>query len=181
MLYYINLSLKSHKNIPRDNSYIFQTLHGMFSVLEYQYGIAYETSTLQVFSSDEYAIYQLTKLIGANPSICDIMYVSSINNVDLTNYTSKWRSYSRYKIPTRKADRHIGDPLRRARMQYADSVNMLYFNIKSQSNKTSFRYYVNITEYDTNPNMPFDLVSNGYGVSTATKFYMLPICPVMSK
>jgi CRISPR-associated protein (Cas_Csy4) len=178
-MFYINLILRSNRSIPQDNSLVFQTLHGMFNTLnQYQYGIAYEKISLQVFVNDESAIYELIELI-LHSLLNDIVKISTVKTVDINNYDGVWKSYSRYKIPTRKADRSEGDLLRRKRMLYADETNMLYFNIKSKSNNTSFRYYIDIKKHFNPYELPTIIQSNGYGLATLTRPFMLPVCGVV--
>lgn len=152
-----------------DNSEIFKYLHGMFRRFEYfKFGIAFPKNYIQVFANDSSYLELLVEEINSIESMMELCYVSKILEIDTSTFTGTWKSYTRFKIPTRKADSTENHRRRFARLLQADSSNMLYFN----TSKT--RYYINILEYDTNPFGSDEILSNTYGIARATSMFCVP-------
>lgn len=88
-----------------------------------------------------------------------------------TDFKGKWRSYSRYRIPSSKSDRN-GTNLRERRLVEAQGLPC--FCLKSESTKQSFTLRIKIGE-ESGPSKYFNL--NGYGLSSAKAPVALPDLP----
>lgn len=84
-----------------------------------------------------------------------------------------WLSYRRYRIPTRKAERHPDGNLRLRRMQAADVAQLPYFAMSSTSTGQCWRLYIQAE----NVAVPGDFAPDGYGLARASQPFGLPVLP----
>lgn len=128
-----------------------------------------------VFCDDSFDMLEIVNEMKANERLTFVCKLSDIKNVD-TNSIKQWLIQYHKRIPTRKADRRPGAPLRRAIMQQLDEQmdngSATFVNITSSS-KQSYRYYL-VNEYVSAPDT-VTITPNGYGFSNSTTKFALPV------
>lgn len=174
-LYYTDIVHTRFNEIQVDNSLLFNTLHKIFAsddCVYSKFGLVFIKNNVRIFSDSKDSLESLHEILEKNTIINSFRY-TKINFVDLDPYTGNWISFVKFKIPTRKADRHNGSPLRRKRLILADeSEDIFYRNVKSSTNKTNFRYYIKVVKSDKHSYAEWD--TNSYGLSTSTNLVFFP-------
>jgi hypothetical protein len=122
---------------------------------------------LIVWCADDYTLANFIEGVKI-----DNVYDTGIGQVDLNTYTSKFTSYTRFKILSRSASgkTNNGNARRLTRMRFADE-NLPFVHIVS-STKNSTRYYYQVEEHDVNDCVSYN--PNIYGFGTATNKILLP-------
>lgn len=161
---------------PQVAGILLWELHGVFHQLPGRYAIALTKPTfsgVRVFASsrDDLDVLHQT-LQGKNvvKNYCRFGYPQIVPD----NYDGAWKSYARYRIPSRKAERNEGGMLRLKRIEHADKNGLPYFILKSQSNGQSFGLYVN--PQPGKPNVD-DCRPDSYGLAVATRPFCVPDIP----
>lgn len=174
-LYYTDIIHTRFISLQEDSSVLFNILHKIFALdncVYAKFGLVFIKNNVRVFSDNKADIELLQEILEENP-IINLFRYTRIKEVDLDSYAGSWISFVKFKIPTRKADRHEGSPLRRKRLILADeSEDIFYRNVKSVSSKSNFRYYIQVVKTDNYDYQ--DWKTNGYGLSTCTNPVAFP-------
>jgi len=89
------------------------------------------------------------------------------------DFAGPWISYRRYRIPSRKAERKPDGNLRLRRIQAADTAELPWFTLQSQSNGQAWRLYVEAQPAPAAGSAEPD----AYGLASASRPFALPRLP----
>lgn len=153
---------------------LVRQLHWVFSDLPGVYALALPPppappfSGLRVFAttSEELEELQLHLEDPVAPAI-------KIREVP-ADFSGKWLCYARYRVPSRKQERHADGRLRERRILEAEQERLPYFSLRSGSNKHYFRLYVKITEGEAQVS---ECEPNSYGLASEQRLFTVPNVP----
>jgi hypothetical protein len=156
---------------------LFQIVHGIMRQFPGQYAVAFPSSrhffsVIRVFAGSGEELDALKREIETNQDIRSI-YVSGTPNLTPETF-SGYSEFRRYRIPTRKADRHDGAPCRQRRLIEAQERSIPYLKIYSKSTGRNFSLHVERFDYETLPQQADDLSPDSYGLSRTTCRVFVP-------
>lgn len=149
----------------------FSQLHAVFSNVPETFALApvppYEAAPqgFRVFASTQADLEMLTSLLGAAA-----LPGGNIRQVP-DDFSGRWLTFSRYRIPTRKQERHPEGNLRERRLRNADEQQLQFVPVSSNSNRQNFRLYIARTQ---GPQQREECVPNTYGLASQTRWFTLP-------
>lgn len=155
---------------------ILRVLHGAFRQYPGKFALALPGelfSGLRVFAQSREDLDLLVASIDAHPVIRDYARIGYPRTVP-PGYAGTWKQYSRYRIPTRKADREPDGRLRRARIERADQGKLPFFIIPSRSSGQRFSLYLEVSEGIASAG---ECMPDSYGFSVASRPFSLPELP----
>ncbi|WP_139851754.1 type I-F CRISPR-associated endoribonuclease Cas6/Csy4 [Acinetobacter pullicarnis] len=174
---------------------IYSILHGVFRQMPNCFALALETSPrlrkkmkdaelkygraaranfdiLRIFSAQQSDLEAFIDLIKGNWKIRDYTVLHVPIPVPTAKITG-WKSYRRFRIPTRKAELNLTsnngqESLHSRRMKQAKALP--YFKVQSQSNGQQFTVSIDIQDtIDAGQGLP-----DGYGLARKTQAFSLP-------
>lgn len=158
-----------------------KVLHGVFSLYPGQYALAlpdYPRSfpRLRVFASSREG---LDRLVAAGEAALQNVGRFAYPKEVPEDFDGPWISYRRYRIPSRKAERKPDGNLRLRRIQAADTAELPYFAIRSQSNGHTWRLYVEAQVHvETQPVSTKEPAEpDAYGLTVSSRLFVLPRLP----
>lgn len=163
---------------PRATGLVFGALHQQFRRQPGQYAVAFPSrhghlALIRVFAEGRPQLDQLVAAVATAGSVRDYAHIGYPQWVP-ADYAGPWLQYRRYRIPTRKADRHEGAPLRARRLAAADARNLPYLLVRSGSTGQAFglRFEVIPGAAQSGECQP-----DGYGLARASAPFSLPDLP----
>lgn len=172
--FFMDLDIRcSGVQIPVACGRVMHVLHGAFRQMPDKFAIAFPAegsifSTMRVFASSIEDLLALQAAVEMHESFEDHAHPRAVKAVP-GDFTGEWVSYVRFRIPTRKSDRHEGAPLRLRRMREADDLP--YLRLHSRSSRTSFSLHFNPAVVNKPEG---ECLPDSYGLSTTTKVFGLP-------
>ena len=160
---------------PIGAALVLRALHGVFALYPGQYALAlpdYPRSfpRLRVFAASR---EDLDRLVAAGEAKLQEIGRFAYPKAIPEDFAGPWISYRRYRIPSRKAERQPDGNLRLRRIQAADTAELPYFALRSQSNGQAWRLYV-----EAQPgSAPGPAEPDAYGLATASRPFALPRLP----
>ncbi len=156
---------------------VFSQKKGLFAVAVPSPGsVAERAGQLRVFASDREDLELLQRELAAFPWFRDYGRCEIPRRVP-EDFTGPWFSHSRFRIPTLASDRHEGAEhglLRERRMRQARAEGLVFFILRSGSNKSRFSLHVRRMEGEAPTG---ECVPNGYGFCGAEHRFCLPELP----
>lgn len=158
---------------------ILRVLHGAFRRNPGKFALALPVkekshfACLRVFSETRDDLDLLVATIENNPVIRDYGQIGYPHVVP-EGYDGPWKQYSRFRIPTRKADRDPEDALRSRRIAYADENNLPFFIVTSDTTKQRFGMYIKVDHAQTHQS---ECMPDSYGLSVSTRRFAVPDLP----
>jgi len=152
---------------------ILRVLHGAFRQYPGKFALALPGdlfSGLRVFGQTRADLDLLVTSIDSHPVIRDYGRIGYPRTIP-PGYSGPWKSYSRFRIPTRKSDREPDGRLRRARIEKADQEKLPFFVLSSTSSGQRFSLYLEVAE-GTAP--AGECLPDSYGFSVASRPFALP-------
>lgn len=167
-------------------SMILTGLHGAFQRWPQQFALAlplcheldeqqkrHSLAVLRLFSSSRELIEQLQDAVEEHPPVRDYSRWGRTRKVS-GSFDGAWYEYRRFRVPTRRADRHEGGQLRQNRMMRASEAAYPFFQIASRSSGQHFSLIVEPRMADAcSEGFP-----DGYGFSVTSRPFALPHLPV---
>ena len=172
---------------PVMRGHTLRMLHGFFAKETGKYAIALPPDddaiaspklqgALRIFASSRDDMDALVTTLSPVPWFRDyvrILYGKPVPE----DFAGTWTSFTRFRIPTLKQDRHEGEAhgrLRERRMKTAHVAGLQYFIMQSGSNKQQFTMYVQMLAGVAPKEECFP---NSYGLSVPTRQFCLPDMP----
>lgn len=158
---------------------ILRVLHGAFRRHPGKYALALPGkdknlfNCIRVFSQTRGDLDLLVDAIVDNPAIRDYGHIGYPRAVP-ENFDGPWKRYSRFRIPTRKADRDPDHALRTRRIAQADENKQPFFILSSVSTGQRFGLYVQIGPATDHQG---ECMPDSYGLSVASRPFALPDLP----
>jgi hypothetical protein len=158
---------------------IMRVLHGAFSHHPGKFALALPAkdnspfACIRVFSKSREDLDLLVDAVENSPAIRDYGRIGYPRTVP-EGYDGPWKRYSRFRIPTRKADRDPGDALRARRIAHADKTQLPFFIISSVSSGQRFGLYIEIGVESGNQD---DCIPDSYGLSVSSRPFAVPDLP----
>ena len=174
---------------------VFAVIHGAFASLKHDYALAlvasdklnaqleklaksrhnepkFDFDIFRIFANDEQVLQALIDAIQGHFSIRDYTVFSPPIAIP-TAKIKGWKSYRRFRIPTKKAERrHLSDdnePLRSRRLKQAK--NMPFLQVKSRRTGQGYTVIVDIQDSpDAGHGTP-----DGYGLARQSQPFALPV------
>lgn len=174
--HYVDFNLGPRPS-PANAALAMKVLHGVFSSHPGQYALAlpdYPRSfpRLRIFAASRGDLDQLVAATETHRTLSMIGRFAYPKTVP-EDFAGPWISYRRYRIPSRKSERNPDGNLRLRRIQAADSSELPYFTLQSQSNRQAWRLYVQAqTVAAAEPAQP-----DAYGLASASRPFALPLLP----
>jgi CRISPR-associated endoribonuclease Cas6/Csy4 subtype I-F len=153
--YYFTLAIHSVRDvdIPKLSSVVFQQLHGFFAAEPHTYALAFpcygdeipsrQLQQIRVFAETSVQLETVQRYLQAQEML---PLTTEVTNYPICSvpdpYTGAWCCYARYRIPTRRAERHPNGDLRQRRIREADARQLPYFIVNSSSTKQLFSLYI---------------------------------------
>lgn len=174
--HYVDFTLGPRPS-PATAALALKVLHGVFSSHPGQYALAlpdYPRSfpRLRVFATSREDLDQLVAATETHHTFGEIGRFTYPKSVP-EDFSGRWISYRRYRIPSRKAERNPGSNLRLRRIQTADKADLPYFTLQSHSNGQAWRLYVQTEAGSATESLEPD----GYGLASASRPFALPDLP----
>ena len=174
--HYVNIVIGASggASLPVAASAVMRVLHSAFRNHPKIFAVAFPQksifSMIRVFAENAENLKLLQSEIEDHQDIVSFARFKVSREVPF-DFSGEWASYTRFRIPSRKADRHEGSPLRLSRMRQADEENMPYLVLRSKSQKTEFGLRFKIEK-----GAPCeDCMPDSYGLSTSSKVFSLPL------
>jgi hypothetical protein len=158
---------------------ILRVLHGAFRRHPGKFALALPAkeksnfSCLRVFSQTRSDLDLLVATVESNPSIRDYGRIG-YPRVIPEGYDGPWKRYSRFRIPTRKADRDPKDALRARRIAHADKHKLPFFILSSVTSGQRFGLYIEVSPAELNRE---ECMPDSYGLSVSTRPFAVPDLP----
>ncbi len=159
---------------------LMKVLHGAFSQTPGTYAIALPGekakifSVVRIFAERREDLDALVERTEGHPLFVQHARFGYPKTVP-EDFDGEYREYRRYRIPTRKSERHPEGTLRLRRILYADEAKLPYFILKSRSNRHIFGLRVECR----NGERPVKgCKPNSYGLSGATYAFAVPHIPL---
>lgn len=156
---------------------IMNLLHRTFVGLGNHYAIALPEgerrllSTIRIFSSDRTQLDTLVESIVNQSVIRD--YAKFSYPLPVPKIITRWVTYRRFRIPSRKSDRNLGSGLRERRIQEAQDLP--YFLIRSSSTGQTFSLHVEIVKNCSPPSA--ESFPDTYGLARTNTPFSVPDLP----
>lgn len=160
---------------PVSASIVMRMLHQGFCAEAGQYALALPDfprsfPRLRVFACSRDALDRLAFQLGNLTGFSNYGRLAYPKVVE-PGFTGRWRSYRRYRIPVRGAERHTDGNVRGRRILAADELELPYFSVASRSTRQRFRLYVQALD-----SIPSDeYLPDGYGLASAHRSFALPV------
>jgi len=160
-------------------SAIVRVMHGAFRQAPGRYALAMPSharlahSVLRVFASDRDELDTLIANIREAPSLLEQAVIHYPRSVP-ENYTGSWSIYQRFRISARRAERIPGRSVRLKRVQEANTRELPFFQMKSESNGGRFRLYWSVRPYTGSDPQVQESTPDSWGLSTTTNPVPLP-------
>lgn len=182
--HYVDIDVPGNKKgggLPRPvlAGAILRVLHGAFRRHPGKFALALpgkdksHFTCLRVFSQTRGDLDLLVAAVENNPAIRDYGRIGYPRLIP-ERYDGPWKQYSRFRIPTRKADRHPEDALRARRIAQADHKKLPFFILSSVTSGQRFGLYV---EVGTAAAHREECMPDSYGLSVATRPFAVPDLP----
>ncbi len=158
---------------------ILRVLHGAFRRHPGKFALALPVkdkshfACLRVFAQSRDDLDLLVAAVEINPVIRDYGRIGYPHGIP-EGYDGQWKQYSRFRIPTRKADRDPDDALRSRRIAYADENGLPFFIVSSDSTKQRFGIYIKVDLANANQ---AECMPDSYGLSVCTRQFAVPDLP----
>jgi hypothetical protein len=149
---------------------VFVEYPGRFAV-----ALALDSRQLRVFASSRDDLDILAGALEGRAWIRDYAMLSYPRMVP-TDYSGRWWTYRRFRVPTERTDRRTGGDkgaLRLRRLRYVEAAKLEYFKIRSGSNGNTFT--VIVERVPGSPQLS-ECAPNGYGLASAKNLFSLPEC-----
>lgn len=153
---------------------ILRVLHGAFREYPGKFALALPDrpfSRLRVFAENRGDLDTLVRSVRNHPAIRDYGRIGYPDSVP-PDFSGPWKRYSRFRIPTRKADRDPDSRLRRSRMEIARQNSIPFFPMTSHTSGQRFSLHIEIQSVD---GYLGECLPDGYGLSVASKPFALPV------
>jgi CRISPR-associated endoribonuclease Cas6/Csy4 subtype I-F len=178
--HYVDMAVvRGHR--PLAFALLMKALHGAFGAMPGRYAVAFPgygsgagLNKVRVFAGQRDDLDALVAALQDCVAFTDKLVEPRYPQTVPENHAGPWASFSRYRIPSRKADERREGALRIRRMHEADEVKMLYVAMSSRSNQQSFRLYVRKTGAD-GPLGPCE--PDAYGLSVSSRPFAVPDLP----
>lgn len=174
--HYVNVAIAATGGVdsPVAASAVMRIVHGAFRNHPGMFAVAFPQkstfSMIRIFADNPENLNLLQTEIENHPDIVRFARFKAARVVP-SDFAGEWASYTRFRIPSRKADRHEGAPLRLKRLREADDANMPFLMLRSKSQKTDFGLRFKIEK-----GLPCeDCLPDSYGLSTSSKVFSLPL------
>lgn len=182
--HYVNIDVPGNEKgggLPRPvvAGAILRVLHGAFRRHPGKFALALPGkdnslfTCIRVFSQTRGELDLLVDAIVDNPSIRDYGRIGYPRAVP-EKFDGPWKRYSRFRIPTRKADRDPDHALRIRRIAQADENKLPFFILSSVSSGQRFGLYVEIGSAADHQG---ECIPDSYGLSVATRSFAVPDLP----
>lgn len=175
--YYVDFKvLNGEMALPIVSGAIIKVLHGVFAD-QAKYAIAFPGNS----------IFSIIRIFASNRDDLDELVAKTAGHLIIQNYAQigyprmvpadfngPWVEYRRFRIPTRKADRDQGAPLRAKRIKIADESKLPYLILTSKSTKQQFGLYFQVLKTVAGIS---EARPNSYGLSSALHSFSVPDLP----
>jgi len=154
---------------------LLRVLHGVFKENENKYAIAipdHGFGWVRVFAGSREDLDLLHENIKGNQVVkdyCRFGYPQAVPE----GFSGPWKRYSRFRIPSRNAERNENGTVRMRRIEKAENEQLPYFIVRSKSNGQGFSLHVKI-ETSSGPQKLNECEPNSYGLSVTTRPFALP-------
>lgn len=160
---------------PPGAALTLKVLHGVFARDPGQYALALPDyprnfPRLRVFAASR---ENLDRLVAASEAALQELGRFAYPKAVPEDFAGPWISYRRYRIPSRKAERKPDGNLRLRRIQAADTAELPWFTLQSQSNGQAWRLYVEAQPAPAAGSAEPD----AYGLASASRPFALPRLP----
>lgn len=152
---------------------MLRVLHGVFREYPGKFALALPRrhfSRLRVFAETREDLDLLVSSVRNHPAIRNYGQIGYPDSVP-SDFAGPWKRYSRFRIPTRKADRTPNNRLRRSRMEKAEQKNIPFFPMISYTSGQRFSLHVDIQNVS---GCLEECQPDSYGLSVASKPFALP-------
>lgn len=164
---------------PRATGIVFGAVHRCFRQRAGCFAVAFPASrgflsVIRVFASSRDDLDALAESLLPLPVIRDYTSLGYPRSVP-KDYAGPWLQYRRYRIPSRRSDRHAGAPCRARRIAEAEKNRLPYLLVHSSSTQQSFGL-----RFEILPGQPNDTECrpDSYGLARAQAAFSLPDLPV---
>ena len=157
---------------------LLSILHPVFKTRPKTFALAIPNGKkrLRVFASSYEELVMLREKLSPQPWMRDYTRFGAPIQVP-DDFSGTWTSFTRYRIPTEKTDRKLGDEhgqLRQRRLQTAKNEQMDYFMLRSKSTSQSFTL---IIQRKTGEAPAANCHPNSYGFAVTDRPFSLPDLP----
>jgi len=184
---YVDLQLADGSASAPGGNKIFALLHGAFTTLsDHQYALAIpglylpkqrqpkrgtdmRFSKLRVFAETMVALQALNDAITAD----NIQFLFPKTIPD--GFDGDWGVFSRFRVPSRKAERTPDNPLRLRKIMEATERDLLYFSVYSKTTDQFFRLHIDFKRVE--PSVVESSTPDAYGLSVKSRLIPLPLLP----
>lgn len=163
---------------PRAAGVVFGAVHKCLRAYPGRYAVAFPAgrgfmAVIRLFATTRDELDALVAMLGQSRVVRDYAVIGYPHEVP-SDYVGPWRQYCRYRIPSRRADRHAGAPCRARRMEDAERKRLPYLLIASGSTRQNFGLRFEVR--DGMPNTE-ECRPDGYGLARAGAPFSLPDPP----
>lgn len=172
------MSRESRNTLPYRAARTLRVLHSLFRDTPGRYALALpgeksHFSVLRVFAETEAELNHIADILEGKTELGVRL---DRNRAVPSDFAGEWRSYCRYRIPTRKTERKPDGTVRQRRILAADDPEnpMPYFQLHSRTNGHHFGLRVNIL---TGQTASQTAEPDSYGLAVSTRPFALPHLP----